>query len=299
MKASLKKQNKHMRIKTVTVIFGATVLYIVISLLLSRFFIATTTYQYDAEKITAPVKIAVLTDVHANAFGEDNDRLVKKVSAQEPDLILIVGDAFNSYSPDTSFLLNLVSKLQGVAPIYFSIGNHELAYLAQNGMSSDVLREELRRVGCMFLDQSYEDITIRGQELRIGGLFDYTFNNTDVPQEQYNEKGSYIFLNEYCDTDAFKIMLTHRPESYLTDAPDARWSIDLALCGHEHGGQVRLPVLGGFYSTHLGLFSPYMDGYHIVNGIPVVVSRGLGTYYSNRTPPRLNNIPELLIVELS
>ena len=299
MNSKVKKPGKHTAIKVVAGIFVAGIVYLLISFLVSRYLIGVTTYKYDMDKIAAPIKIAVITDEHANAFGRDNATLVKKVNAQNPDIILIVGDTLNSYSPDSSFLTELIAKLKDTAPIYFAIGNHELAFMAQRGLPVDSIQEEIRRAGGTFLDQSYVDITISGQALRIGGLFDYVYNSTNVPEEQYAEKDSYLFLEDYCNTDAVKIMMTHRPESYITDDQSARWPIDLAICGHEHGGQVRLPFFGGFYSTHLGLFSPYLDGYHMINGIPVVISRGLGTYYSKRTPPRLNNVPELIMLELS
>ena len=299
MNRNFKKPGKRTVIKVFSGIFIAGILYVLMSFLVSRYLISVTTYKYDMDKIAAPIKIAVLTDEHANAFGRDNARLIKKVNTQNPDLVLIVGDALNSYSPTSSFLTELIAALAETAPVYFAIGNHELAFMAQRGLPVDLLQEEIRRAGGAFLDQSYVDITIKGQALRIGGLFDYVFNSTNVPEEQYAEKDSYLFLKDYCNTDAAKIMMTHRPQSYITDDQSARWPIDLAICGHEHGGQVRLPFLGGFYSTHLGLFPPYLDGYHVINGIPVVISRGLGTYYSNRTPPRWNNVPELIMLELS
>ena len=288
------------RVKKIALtVFVVGILAVAAAFLASRFGLSTSTYRYDSPKITAPVRIAVLTDEHANAFGRENQRLLSLLEKQRPDIILVVGDALNSYSADSSYLIQLITAAKEIAPVYFSQGNHELSFLTQNGMTLATLAEEIRRAGGVYLDQSYEDVTVHGQRLRIGGLYDYTYNNTGVPNEQYAVKDSYVFLREYSDTDAFKIMLTHRPESYLTDAQDARWPINLAVCGHEHGGQVRLPVLGGFYSTHLGLFSPYVDGYHLVNGIPVVVSRGLGTYYSKRTPPRFYNVPEIVMIELS
>lgn len=142
------------------------------------------------------------------------------------------------------------------------------------------------------------DISIKDQQLRMGGHYDYVFNHTRVPDEQYEKKGSYGFLKAFSNTDRFKILLTHRPESYINDDENARWSINLALCGHEHGGQIRIPGIGGFYSTHLRLFSEYIDGYYILNGISVVTSKGLGAYYSKRTPPRFNNPPEIVVISL-
>lgn len=275
------------------------VLYTFCSLYLSKHYLTTTTYKYDSDKINQQVNIVVLTDEHGNSFGKDNSKLITQVEKLSPDMIVIVGDAINFYSENDQFLIEVVTSLSKISEVYFTIGNHEAEYMVTNKTSVDILSNRVKEAGGMYLDQDYIDLIINNQSIRLGGLYDYTFNNTNVPLEQYYQKDSYLFLKDFQNTSAFKLMLTHRPESYITNDKDAKWTIDLVLSGHEHGGQVRIPFYGGIYSTHLGWFSEYLDGYHMVNGIPVVISKGLGTYDSKVTPPRFNNLPEIVKIELS
>lgn len=284
--------------KITAALLAALLLYTAVSLYVSRYVISFSGYEYDSEKIDAPINIIVITDLHSSVFGEDNRELMDKIKARNPDIIAFVGDGMNYYEKNEDFLYKTLEQLEKIAPVFFSPGNHENVYVTRNKLDPKQLIEKVESAGAVYLDQNYADVEINGQQLRIGGLYDYVFNKNRVPKEQYEEKGSYQFLKEYTETTAFKLMLTHRPESYINSDQDARWAIDLALCGHEHGGQIRLPFLGGFYSSHLGYFSPYLQGYHMVNGIPIIISKGLGTYYSQRTPPRFNNPPELVEILL-
>ncbi len=261
----------------------------------SKNYVECTTYEYPSERIDKEVNVVVLSDVHAHMFGEDNKKLLAKVKEAKPDIILAVGDIINFYEESPDFLFHLISQLKEIAPTYYSVGNHEVELMnvkqfdLQNGVES---------AGGIYLDQEFVDVDVKGQALRIGGLYDYSYNYAQVPQEQYVEKSSYQYLQSFENSDRFKIMMSHRPESFLTDAQDAKWDIDLVVSGHEHGGQIRLPFIGGFYSTHLGLFSEFLDDYHIVNGIPMVISRGLGTHESN-VPPRMYNIPEIVKITIT
>lgn len=275
------------------------IIYVFGSLYMSKNFLTMTTYTYDSDKIEKPIDIIVLTDEHGYSFGKNNQKLVSYVKKQNPDIIVMVGDVINFYSEDDQFLKETISTFSTISDVYFTIGNHESVFMDNTKTSVKQLSDSVLEAGGHYLDQDYVDIEIEGQEIRLGGLYDYTFNNTNVPIEQYHQKDSYTFLQEYQESNAFKLMLTHRPESYITNDEDARWNIDLVVSGHEHGGQVRLPFVGGIYSTHLGWLSDYLDGYHIINGIPVVISRGLGTYKSKVTPPRFNNFPEIVKIVLS
>lgn len=270
-------------------------LYTISTLYASKNFIEVTTYEYPSDKITEEINIIVISDAHAHSFGDNNVKLIHKVMKEQPDAILLNGDIINFYEKSTDYLSQLVSSLNDIAPVYFTIGNHEMAYMTKNAESIERVVEE---AGGIYLDQEYNDFVIREQTIRIGGLYDYAYNNLQVPQEQYFEKGSYQFLQKYVDTNDFTLLMSHRPESFINSDEDARWPIDLVVSGHEHGGQIRLPFIGGFYSTHLGLFSEFLDGYHNINGITILVSRGLGTHEST-VPPRMYNIPEIIKIRLT
>lgn len=270
-------------------------LYTVSTIYSSKNFIEVTTYEYPSDKINQEVNFIVISDAHAHEFGKDNNDLINKVKNEEPDAILLVGDIINFYEKSTVYLTELIAGIKDIAPVYYTIGNHESAYMSKSSVNIESVVES---AGAIYLDQEYEDIIINNQSIRLGGLYDYAYNNLQVPNDQYIEKGSYLFLKEYTNTSIFTLLMSHRPESFINNEENARWSIDLVVSGHEHGGQIRLPFIGGFYSTHLGLFSEFLDGYHHINGITILVSRGLGTHES-KVQPRMYNIPEIIKIKLT
>ncbi|MGX8850802.1 metallophosphoesterase [Amedibacillus sp. YH-ame10] len=292
-------KNKRLSLKhfiIYSLIFIAVIsLYSLSTIYASKNFIEVTTYEYPSDKISKEVNLIIISDAHAHEFGSNNIELIDKVKNEKPDAILLDGDIINFYEKSTDYLSGLVSSLKDIAPVYYTIGNHEEFYMANNQVSIESVVEA---AGGIYLDQEYEDIVINEQKIRLGGLYDYAYNNLQVPIEQYHEKGSYLFLKDYVDTDSFTLLMSHRPESFINEEKDARWPIDLVISGHEHGGQIRLPLVGGFYSTHLGLFSEFLDSYHNINGITILVSRGLGTHESS-VPPRMYNIPEIVKLKIT
>lgn len=293
-----KPKKKHRKLVLASVLILMVLIYIGISFLLSANKIAIKEYSYDSDKIDQPVTIISLADLHSHSFGKNNKRLVREVEKQEPDLICIVGDAVNYYDEEDTYITSLIRQLMRIAPVYFSLGNHEISMFNNHRYIN--LKQDIEQTGALYLDQTYLDITVKNQKIRIGGFYDYAFNYAGVSPEQYRQKSSYLFLKDYEQTDLFKLMLTHRPESFLDQEPNSRWKIDLVLSGHEHGGQLRLPFIGALYSSHLGgvWFPGFTEGYQVMNGIPVVISRGLGTYKGKNVPPRFNNIPEITKIVL-
>ncbi|MEG0742628.1 MAG: metallophosphoesterase [Clostridia bacterium] len=272
-----------------------------LSVWLSYTLITTTSYAYETPKLSQPITIVQLSDLHCHLFGFNNAELIRRVRQEEPDLITITGDVLNYYSESDEYLLNVVQQLSQIAPVYFTVGNHDVRYMVVHKVSSRL--EGVERAGAVVLNGSYADIVIRGQHLRIGGLYDYVFNKNQLDDAAYRATDTYRFLTAFENTDAFKLLLIHQPNYLINEEANARWDIDLALCGHEHGGQVRLPLLGGFYSTHLGWFTPYLDGATLINGIPTLITRGLSSYIwmSNGlpAPPRFCNPPELVRIQLN
>lgn len=293
-----KPKKKHRKLILVPVLILTLLIYIGISILLSANKISIKEYSYDSDKINQPVTIISLTDLHSHSFGKNNKRLVREVEKQAPDLICIVGDAINYYDEEDTYITSLIRQLMRIAPVYFSPGNHEISMFNNHRYIN--LKQDIEQAGALYLDETYLDITVKDQKIRIGGFYDYAFNYAGVSPEQYRQKSSYLFLKDYEDTDLFKLMLTHRPESYLDQEQDSKWQIDLVLSGHEHGGQIRLPFIGALYSSHMGgVWLPgFTDGYQVMNDIPVIISKGLGTYKGKNVPLRFNNIPEITKIEL-
>ena len=130
----------------------------------SKHSLSYSSYQIPSDKIDTPIRILQLTDLHNSEFGEDNQELIDRIASQSPDLILLTGDLLNSGEPVTEIATNLISSLCEIAPVYLSLGNHEIEY--QDNFGTDVT-QLYQAAGAIVLEHQYRDITVKGQSLRI------------------------------------------------------------------------------------------------------------------------------------
>lgn len=267
----------------------AVPLFLIIAVILSAIYahldrlqyrMGITVYEMESEKIDGELTVALVSDLHNHRFGEDNVELVEAVKKQEPDIIAVVGDIITRSEPDDiSVLRPLLEKFCEIAPTYFALGNHEQAIID----TTNVI-DEIEDSGAILLSQEYEDIEIDGNKIRVGCL------------DSNPEKGcpGRIFLDEYsAEDEPYKLLLCHQPEymHYFM-----RCEIDLVLCGHAHGGQVRLPDGQGIYSPEQGFMPKFTEGVFKSETATMVISRGLGNAI---WIPRINNPAELVIVKVS
>lgn len=242
------------------------------------------------------LRLAVLSDLHDVSFGTDHAELIALVAGQEPDLILLDGDMLNGTSAGPDTVLTLVDALTEIAPVYYAWGNHELEYLDRG---TSPLKEELEALGITVLERNYVDLEIRGASIRLGGMYDYAFaldaENSCDPARMDPEV--YAFLTEFQDTQRYKILLCHRPDSFALGAASATWDVDLVISGHDHGGQIVLPLLGGVFGGDQGLFPDYVHGVYTKDQILLAVTSGLGSQPERL--PRFNNPPEVMILDLT
>lgn len=250
-------------------------------------------YQLTTDKLTAPIRLVHLTDLHSSEFREKNERLVRMVSRQRPDLILMTGDMLNGREDETEIAASLVRRLTEVAPVYFSYGNHEVTHERMFGRDLTALFEE---AGAKVLDRTYEDVTVNGQTIRLGGIYGYCL------PEKYLYSGEAKrweceYLKEFQDTESYTVLLAHLPTCWIRNDNLDVWQIDCVVSGHEHGGQIRLPWIGGLYAPDQGFFPGRSSGiYASQDGKRVMVlSRGLG---SGVGVPRFNNVPEIVVVDI-
>ena len=253
-------------------------------------------FMLESEKLNGPVTLVVLTDLHDNEFGEDNQELVETVLAQKPDGVLLVGDFVNGYSKDAQSLLGLAEKLSEHVPVFFSWGNHELKYKKTTG---EDLQAELEQLGVVVLDQVWQDVELAGQRLRIGGLYDYAFalDGKDSVNPDKMKPEVYSFLTEFQETDRFKLMLAHRPDCFVLGEASKAWAVDLVVSGHMHGGQVVLPFLGGVFGGDQGWFPEYVHGLYEKDLLHIFITNGLGSG-NQKMIPRFNNPPEIAVIKL-
>ena len=229
-------------------------------------------------------KIAHVSDLHNAVFGRKNEKLLSLIRAAEPDIIAITGDLIDSRHTDIDSALAFVEAAAEIAPVYYVTGNHE------SRLDFDAIEPRLIAAGARVLRNEAEDIGRGGERIRLAGIDDPSFIRTGETAEER----AAAELEQLGDGGGtFTVLLAHRPE--LVEVY-AEYGAGLVLSGHAHGGQVRLPLLGGLYAPGQGLLPEYDSGLYSLGETQMVVSRGLG---NSVAPLRVNNRPELVIVTLS
>lgn len=229
-------------------------------------------------------KIAHVSDLHNAVFGRENEKLLSLIRAAEPDIIAITGDLIDSRHTDIDSALAFVEAAAEIAPVYYVTGNHE------SRLDFDEIEPRLIAAGARVLRNEAEDIGRGGERIRLAGIDDPSFIRTGGTAEER----AAAELEQLGDGGGtFTVLLAHRPE--LVEVY-AEYGAGLVLSGHAHGGQVRLPLLGGLYAPGQGLLPEYDSGLYSLGETQMVVSRGLG---NSVAPLRVNNRPELVIVTLS
>ena len=232
-------------------------------------------------------RIAQISDLHGAQFGENNAELLKLVRNARPHIIVMTGDLMDAQKRDFGKALDFARKAAAIAPCYYVPGNHEGRSPAYPGLET-----ELRNGGIYVLRDEKTTISAGEEKLTLLGLDDQEFDIQRVGLA--NAPASFNRRLEGLTETAvgYKIMLCHRPEKL---AVYGKAGVDLVFCGHAHGGQVRIPGIGGLYAPEQGLFPRYTSGIHCCEDTTMVVSRGLSI---RLFPFRVNNPPELVVVQL-
>lgn len=226
-------------------------------------------------------KIAHLSDIHDKNWGET---LIAPIQEENPDIIVITGDLIDSNEPDIYSASLLIEELNKIAPIYFVTGNHEAW-----SDHYDTLKESLLNQSVNILDNEAIVLQRNGEELLLLGLKDSAFATEDEHSLAIEARVQEL-SGQF---DGFKLLLAHRPELFESYV---RNDLNLVLSGHAHGGQFRLPFIGGLIAPDQGLFPEYTSGVYEENKTKMVVSRGLG---NSIIPLRFNNRPELIFIQLT
>ena len=230
-------------------------------------------------------RIAHVSDLHNAEFGDRNQRLLEMLREAEPDMIAITGDLIDSRKTNIAVALAFAEEAVKFAPCYYVSGNHE----ARVSEYQD-LKTGLEAAGVTVLDDAQVKIEVSGESITVIGVNDPSFH------ADYLTSAATVMdrkLSELSSEDAgFTILLSHRPELFDTYAAH---DMDLVLTGHAHGGQFRLPLIGGLIAPNQGLFPKYDDGLYSEGNTNMIVSRGLG---NSIIPFRFNNRPEVVLIEL-
>lgn len=256
-----------------------------VSIYVSNYCLKITKESIESNKVDTPIRLALISDMHTRSFGNNNEKLINSVAAELPDVILLAGDIVSNDSTednDFKYVHNLVFELSKIAPVYFSIGNHE-----RFNPYAETICSFVRSAGGIILDEEYQDILIKGNSVRIGGLSYYRFWD--------EESNAYLQNFTNADKDTFTLLLCHNPEFYVWGIKN--YNIDLIASGHTHGGMVKLPLLGPLYAPEQGWFPEYAAGlYESECGGHLAVTTGLGS--SPEFLPRIFNRPEIMIIDV-
>ena len=231
-------------------------------------------------------RIAQVSDLHNAEMGKDNQKLISMLKDAEPDIIVITGDMIDSRNTNVDIALAFAEKAMQVAPCYYVTGNHE-----SRVNEYDALKEGLNRLGVIVLEDAKTELVVSGEKITIIGVddpnfkMDYLLNDESAIKSKLNELMS--------EDDGYTILLSHRPELFEAYVDS---DVDVVFSGHAHGGQFRIPFIGGVVAPNQGLFPQYDSGIYTKENTNMIVSRGVG---NSIVPFRINNRPEVIVVELS
>jgi len=245
--------------------------------------IVVTQYTLSSEKLPESFDgftVVQLSDIHGSEFGKENHRLIEKTAAAEPDIIAITGDMVDEET-DAAVIDSLLGRLVDIAPVYYVSGNHEWG-----AGRMDEVRELLDRHGVQCLSNEYELISRGDDSIVLAGVED--------PNGPYDmiKPTELVDIIEEDRGDGFRLLLGHR-NYWVEKYPELE--VDIILCGHAHGGIVRLPFTGGVLGAGFEFFPEHVDGAVDSGRYTMIVSRGLG----NSIPvPRFLNNPEIVVLKL-
>lgn len=233
-------------------------------------------------------KILQISDLHNKEFGSKQNKILGKIEKINPDIIVITGDLIDSNNTNIDVAMDLIDGIINIAPIYYVSGNHE----AWSGSYND-LKSKLENSGVVVLDNKKTEFFNDRDSIDIIGLADTSFIESDWLEYGGNSETKNLLNKLAEDNTNFKILLSHRPELFDIYSNS---NVNLVFSGHAHGGQFRLPFIGGLIAPDQGFFPKLTEGIHTSNNTSMIISRGLG---NSIIPVRIFNRPELIVVKLS
>ena len=260
-------------------------LCLVVYVIWSNLSIQVTEYTISGNRLPesfSGFRIAQVSDLHNAEFGKDNSNLLKKLKEAQPDMIVLTGDLIDSRRTDMNVAISFAEKAVNIAPTYYIPGNHE-SRIAQ----LEVLYKGLSDAGVTLLLDDSVQLQRGNDSITLAGILDISFRQED-PVANMKE----VITDLVSTNDSYTILLSHSPEFFEIYASR---HADLVLTGHVHGGQFRLPFLGGVYAPGQGFFPKYDAGLFTDCNTNMIISRGLG---NSIFPFRLNNNPEIVIISL-
>ena len=240
--------------------------------------------------------IVQISDLHSKLFGENNKKLIQKIKSLNPDIVVVTGDLIDGENNNYNVALDFMKEISKLYRVYYIIGNHEQKSLIKK--YKDEYKDyfnKLHQIDFVNLDNNKVEIVKGDSNINLYGLtvpyscYKYLFDNqetTSIDIDFLEEKLGKV------DKEQFNILLAHTP--FYFDEYE-KWGADLTLCGHVHGGIVRLPLVGGLLSPDRKFFPKYDLGKYIKNKSTMIVSKGLG---GSKVLIRVNCKPEIVNIKL-
>lgn len=229
-------------------------------------------------------RIAQVSDLHNAEMGKENETLLAMLREANPDVIVITGDMIDAFQTKIDIALRFAEQALTIAPCYYVTGNHEAG---AKGFGS--FKRGLIELGVTVLENAKVTIELGGETITLAGVNDPSFGASGSD----GESGMDAVLTDLIgEEDGFVVLLSHRPELFQSYVKN---EIDLVFSGHAHGGQFRLPLIGGLIAPDQGLFPKYDAGLYSEGSTTMAVSKGIG---NSIIPFRVNNRPEVILIEL-
>ena len=281
----MKKPNK----KTVLIVSVLIILCLGIWTLWGNIALEVNEYEIVSDRILeafAGFRIAQVSDLHNKDFGEGYGQLLTLLSQINPDIIVVTGDLIDSRQTDLDVALEFAWQAGKIARVYFVSGNHEARV-----PEYEDLKIGLVKAGVVILENQKVEITREGESITLMGIDDPSF------QEDYLFGDSESVARQaiedlQSESDGYTILLSHRPELFDVYVDTG---MHLVFSGHAHGGQFRLPFIGGLVAPNQGFFPEYDAGLFSEGSTTMIVSRGVG---NSIIPIRFNNRPEIVVAKL-
>lgn len=242
----------------------------------------TTKHTYETEQLPDSFdgfRVVQVSDLHDAKFGERQQRLIDKVAEQHPDVIFLTGDLIDSNRYNLEQSLDAVRAFVKIAPVYYVLGNHEVA----TNLMDDIYAA-FEQLGVQTLKNEAVTLERNGETIAIAGIEDPLMN---IRTEEMLKKAL-----QNVPAERFTLLLAHRPEML---EQYAKTSVNVVFTGHAHGGQIRIPFVGGLVAPGQGYFPKYTSGRFDEQHTTMYVSRGLG---NSTVPYRIFNVPEIIVVDL-
>lgn len=275
--------------KTVLIVSVLVILCLGIWTLWGNIALEVNEYEIVSDRIPeafAGFRIAQVSDLHNKDFGEGYGQLLTLLSEINPDIIVVTGDLIDSRQTDLDVALEFAWQAGKIARVYYVSGNHEARV-----PEYEDLKTGLVKAGVVILENQKVEITREGESITLMGIDDpsfqedYLFGDSESVARQAIE-------NLQNESDGYTVLLSHRPELFDLYVET---EMDLVFSGHAHGGQFRLPFVGGLVAPNQGFFPKYDAGLFSEGSTNMIVSRGVG---NSIIPIRFNNRPEIIVATL-